>query len=417
MFTVEDYIELLAGLHKDSKHSQFTLVSADYNLIYSLGRQCVKGVAFTDRQLELAKRKIIDYNEQFISNGYSEISLDKTRLPVREIDRSRWIKLVDKETTEWQSPNRSKGPYIAVRFVFNKKLINIIDTIRSTDRDAFYDKAEKTHYFTFTEKNIYNVMNALKDKNFEIDEEVQTIYETILEMNDNKENYIPGIYNFKLKNFDDKAIDYMISDIGSPNKDNIHLYADRHMLYGIEHIDDIDLIDTVKSLLPLSKRLIYRNRPHVFVDETEFNFDRLAESLLELNRLPILIIADDDNDYDVLVHTFNTFRHILSKDSFSVLYRKENNGQDNIQFNQYIKANNLNISLDNNPKVVYINKNKLPKTLLKTQWQPRTILYYGMQQMFTSKIDGYINQHDLIIHYNDNFQKYARFEQNKIEKI
>ena len=46
----------------------------------------------------------------------------------------------------------------------------------------------------------------------------------------------------------------------------------------------------------------------------------------------------------------------------------------NSNFNQYIKDNNLNNSLDKSTKVVYIRSNKIPKPLLKLNWNANSVL-------------------------------------------
>jgi hypothetical protein len=112
MITVEDYIEVLAGVQ--SGGDSINLEKSDYNLISSLARQTFKGIAYTDRQFDLAKNKITYYKDQLNLTEFLVNDLDKLRMPLREIDRSRWIKL---EAT-------SKGESIAVRIrkTFNKAI-------------------------------------------------------------------------------------------------------------------------------------------------------------------------------------------------------------------------------------------------------------------------------------------------------
>ena len=140
MFTVEDYIELLASMKKSDRSAEFSIDRSDYNLITSLARQTVKGMSYTDRQYDLAKKKLIDYKEQFEKNGYANIENDfeNLRMPLRSIDRRRWIKIVNyPENTVYEASKTND--WIAVRFVFNKKLISVVETIRSTDKDAIYN--------------------------------------------------------------------------------------------------------------------------------------------------------------------------------------------------------------------------------------------------------------------------------------
>jgi len=410
--TIEDLLEIIAGL---KEQATISIDSSDHNLLYSLARQVFKGVGLTDRQYELSREKIEKYKDQLTALEYNvDVALETLRLPIRQLDRSRWIKIVD-YPTDMVYESYKTHHWIAIRFIFNKKLISLIEAIRSTDKDAIYDKQNKIHYFTLSEKNIFNVINALKDKNFDIDPELQEKYEKIKNMHDNKSKYLPGIYSLKLKNLNQKAVDYIISDIGNPDSDNLALYKDRQRLYGLHHFDQADLDLSINKLTTLSQKIVKRSQRNVLVNNTIFNFDRLAETLIELNRFPLLVVLNERTDFDELVISYNSFKNILTEDDFSVLYRKDNNDSQNRQFNEYIKDNNLNNKLDNNPKIVYITKDKFPKTLLKTQWKPSAVVMFGSDSMLSNnKMNSYINELDLVIHYDDDVSPYIR---NRIEKI
>src|SRR5210317_949605 len=119
MKTVEDCIEILAGLQEHE--GTFKIESSDYNLITSLARQTFRGTAYTDRQCELAKQKIIYYKSQYEDNGYNiDIAIEELRMPLREVDRSRWVKLVSSPDNLLER-DQVDGPWIAVRFIFQKK--------------------------------------------------------------------------------------------------------------------------------------------------------------------------------------------------------------------------------------------------------------------------------------------------------
>lgn len=412
MITVEDYLELMAGLTEGPK---IQLERADYNLVTSLARQVFKGVGLTDRQYDLAKEKICYYKDQFAALDYNvDRDIENVRIPLRSIDRSRWIKIVDYPENIVYESHKTHN-WIAVRFIFNKKLISLIEAIRSTDKDAIYDKENKIHYFALTEKNIYNIINALENKNFDVDPCLLEKYEIIKTMNKNKNNYIPGIYGLKLKNLHDNAVEYIVSDIGNPNKENLALFKDRQKLYGLEHFDEIDLNQSVGQLTVLSQKIVKRKSTTVLVNSNTYQFDRLAESVLELNRFPLLIVLNSSTDHDELVKTFNTFRNILSPQDFCVLYRKDNTNLKEKEFNSYIADNNLNNSLDTNPKIVYINKDKFPKTLLKTDWRPSASIIFGSERfMANNKMHSYISNLDLVIHFDTDSSPFLK---NRIEKI
>lgn len=183
LITIEDCIEALAGTHEHIVCSK-EIESSDKGLIYSLARQTVRGTAYTDRQCELAISKATHYKSIL-----EEVDIDVTtsvtqlRMPLRSIDRSRWIKLknIEQSLITFNKPDEQ---YIAVRFSFQKNLISALENINS--KPIHYDKINKTHYFEYNERTLHNVVSALTNKGFEIQPELQERYEILEMMNNNK---------------------------------------------------------------------------------------------------------------------------------------------------------------------------------------------------------------------------------------
>ena len=402
--TIESYLELLTGL---AGNNTFTMQSSDRTILNSIARQVHKGVGLTDRQYEVVKEKLLSYADQFIALEYPiHDAVKNTRIPIRQIDRARWIRTaIIKDQL-----------YIGVRFTFNKRLISALEALYNIEEKGLYDKVEKIHYFIFNEINLHKVISELKEKSFEIDSELQERYNLLEMMHNNKNNYIPGIYGFKLQNLHTKAIDYMISSIGEPDIDNLAIYKDRDQLFGIKHFDTDDLNNSINKLTTLSQKIVKRTRPHILVNSSEYTFDRLAESMLELNRYPLLIVLNDDTDFSSLQTVHYSFRNIFSNDDFCTLYRKENDVAENIEFNQYIKDNNLNNPLAINSKIVYTSINKMSKTLLKSSWRPQAAILMG--SMRSTKIDAYLQELDLVIHYDTDISPFKKYGTTQvIEKI
>lgn len=401
---IESYLEVLTGLEGNCS---FAIQPSDQLFLNSVARQVYKGVGLTDRQYEVVKEKLLAYEDQFTALEYNVHSAVKNvRIPIRHIDRARWIKLVESNDKF----------YIGVRFTFNKKLISAIDAFSSIEEKSMYDKQEKVHYFPFNEKNLYKVISSLKEKNFEIDDDLQEQYKVLDTMNNNKNKYIPGIYGFKLKNLHNKAIDYMVSSIGEPNSANLALYKDRSELFGIHHFDDSDLQHSVSKLTTLSQKIVKRSEQQVWINSDEYNFDRMAESILELNRYPLLVCLNDSTDFDNLLKVHRSFKNIFDASDFCALYRKENDTAENKEFNSYIKENNINMPLANNSKIVYTNINKMSKTILKSNWKPSAAILMGSVRF--TKLDPYLKELDLVIHYDTDVSPFSRYGSNqKIEKL
>lgn len=413
LITIEDCIEALAGTHEHivcSKEIEFS----DKGLIYSLARQTVRGTAYTDRQRELAISKATHYKSIL-----EEVDIDVTtsvtqlRMPLRSIDRSRWIKLknIEQSLITFNKPDEQ---YIAVRFSFQKKLISALENINS--KPIHYDKINKTHYFEYNERTLHNVVSALTNKGFEIQPELQERYEILEMMNNNKKNYVPGIYSLKLKNLHAKAIDYAISTIGSPDVDNLAMYKDRDQLLGITHFDEDDLNNSIRKLTTLSQKIVKRKSSNILINSDEHVFDRVAESILELNRYPLLVVLNDESELENLQKVHQSFRNIFSNDDFCSLYRKENISPGNTEFNEYIKQNKLNNSLAIKSKVVYTSINKMSKVMLKSEWRPQAAILMGSRR--STKVDQFLQELDLVIHYDTDVSPFRKFSSLQvIEKI
>lgn len=410
MFTVEDYIEFLTGFKGSA---DIKLDKSDYALMFSFAKQIARSIPFTDKQCELAKTKITYYKDELIKNDYEVNDLTQLRMPLRSIDRSRWVRIVEK-INDPKLTIEDNGPWIALRFIFQKKLIGGIERIQSSLDEKIYDKEKKIHYFSLNENSVYEILSSFNEQNnFEVDQQLTDYYEKILKMKNDKEQYVPGIYNFKLKNLSLKGVEYAVSTIGEPDINNLCYYYDQRERLGLEHFDEEDIYQSVKSLTPLTKKIVNRKQDNILVNKKEYTRENLVESVLELYRFPLLIILNDETCHDELLQFYKAFNGIIPDESCSVLFRLDNTGEGKY-FNQAVKQYNLNNPVDNNTKIVYIN-NKLPKPLLKTSWAPiSAITNYSGKTYGSDKLEAYLNDIDLVIHYDDDVSPWKR---RLIEKI
>lgn len=409
---VEDYLEILAGINTVFPAK---LESKDKRLIVSLGRQTYKGMPLTDRQYNLAVKKIIEYKKQFFENYFFDIekNLKKLRMPLRSIDRTKKVFIVERQKSFFSV---DKEKYIAIKFSFNKKMIKYIELIESLQDRKDYDSKLKIHYIKFTERNVYTIVSKLKSTNFEIQKELLELYENLKNMEDNKEKYAPGIYGLELKNLNKYAFDYAINSIGIPNLDNLAIYKDREKMLGLYHIDEDILNESLNNLQPLTKKIVGRTRKNVFVSKKQHSFEHVVESIVELFRYPVLVILPKDNEDKVFQYTFKVFNKVFLTREIAVLYRLPNNSSEGITFNQFVKTHNLNNTVDDTTKVVYISQTKLPKPLVKLDWVPNTVLLPDSYTTFrlTKHLQSYVENCDLIIHFDKHVTPWL---QNKIEQL
>src|SRR5210317_1308846 len=157
--TIEDALETLAGL---KGNYNLKIEKEEFTIVNSIARQVFRGTALTDRQYALMKDKLQKYIPQFEQAGLENtlVALEELRQPLRSIDRTRYIKIVDYPDDMPYDADESEK-YIAVRFPFKKSDIMLINDIPK--RDGYHhNKGSHTHYFALTE----NYLLAIGDKFF-----------------------------------------------------------------------------------------------------------------------------------------------------------------------------------------------------------------------------------------------------------
>lgn len=408
--TIEDYLEILAGTSNLSNHC-FTILDQDKKLIHSLSQQIKKKIALTDRQHQLIKKKLLQYNDQLVNEGFLNLheSLDKTRQPYRTIDRSKTITLATQSYYEDFFYTATNVLMLAIRFPFSKKMIKHIDLIKSLQGGATgYDSKSKTHFLKFNEHTVYTIIDKLKTCNFTIDQRILDFYHTLKKINDENKSYKPGIYDYQLLNTSSPVKEFAYKTLGPPTKENLLLYHDRKDILGLKHFDNDHLTTACNKYDWLTKQIALRNERQIFIKNTDFTYKQLISSLHQLNRYPILIILgrqenSNGQKKEPCIEQLYEMENLIQKNTnipSTVLFRLENTTQQNKDWNTYIKENHLNSSLDaDKTKVVYINSTKLPKPLLKNRWKPNSIIVLDSSRL-PKNINLYCNQTDLVIFHN-----------------
>lgn len=408
MLTIEDLLETLASYRHKDISKDFFVERSDYSLIQSLARQTIKGIALTDRQLDLVKKKLIEYKHQFQKNGFDNIeeAFDKLRMPLRTIDRSKYIKIVD--TSEvYQNQNyddaQENWKWIKIRFPFSKKLILALEKIPKID--YHHNKGSHEHCFKLTEKTVYAAVHHFKNKNFEIDDKLLDIHDELEHILENKHLYVPGIYNMEIKNFSNTTVNHLMNTIGEPNIDNLYLYKDKKDLYGIHYFDNNDIDKSLQSKSILTQKIVKRTSNYLLINPDAFTIDQIIFSIEELDRYPILVILQEHDALDNLTKFHQGFDNLVEREKTTVLFRLDNDT--NKSFNEYIKNNNLNNKVDKNTKVVYISNNKVPKPLVKENIKFKAVLFAGSVRPNTT-LANYIDNIDISIHYDTDTTPFLR---------
>jgi|TARA_B100001996_G_scaffold334760_1_gene285062 hypothetical protein len=415
----EDCLELAAGISELkyspdpelSKLQNFHLHEDNANIMFSIAKQVFRGTALTAKQYSLVKKLLTEYYvDQFSAHEIDlHEAVEKLRFPLREIDSSHWIKFVEYKGEKM----------IAIRFPFNKKVIKYIEELKNkTDKDYFYDK--HTHYFPLKEKYIWKLVEVASkfDKQFDIDESILDIHKQLKVFDDNPQDYVPGIYKFNFQNYPQSGIDICLDELGQPNYKNIFQYYDRRHYYGINHFDLDAVAESIKDKSELTKKIVNRASSLVCVNSTTWPLEELVKSIDEMNRYPLMIMVSPKDSYGEVTKMHNLLRNFIDTKQMAVLFRLDSKiGNDAIQFNQYVKAQGLNNSVDKNTKVVYISNNKIPKPILKIQgWKPKGIFTLGSNK-FSHNIESFVSSQNLIIQYDADASPHYSYGTVKAEII
>tara|TARA_Y100000389_G_scaffold163490_1_gene166775 strand:+ start:605 stop:1777 length:1173 start_codon:yes stop_codon:yes gene_type:complete len=382
--TIEDLLEALAGLRT---YPRLFVEANDASIMFSIAKQTFKGTALTDRQFLLMQTKLQPYKEQFIDCNFDN-AIATLRQPLRQIDRSKYIKIID-DTIE-------------IRFPFRKSEIMLIESISHKCSEYFHKKGTHKHIFALTEKNILNILDQFKNKNFAIDKELLDMYDIACDIRSRPQDYLSGVFNNKLLNINKKLKPFIEEEIGTNiTNETVIKFIDRRLRYG--NVTDSELVPN-----SLVEKIACRNDKHYSSKPSVEPTRHLLDALLTLDRLPLLVVLDYDDAEGQLYDCINHFRDILESSTQSVLFRHD--GLD-CEFNNIIKQRKLNNWVDKTTKIVYISNNKLPKILVNNEWKPNAVLSFNSRvQRF---VDDYINfNSDLIVFREETtspFRKYSRF--------
>jgi hypothetical protein len=361
---------------------------ADKPILTSISRQCKKGIALTDRQYELVKSKLLNKQELLV-----DVCLEGNltpRLPLRQIDRSKYIAIVSHgemlgDDSVYES-YKENWVWIKVRFPFAKKLIAKLDNVKTkvNQRHQYYHvKGSHEHYFKLKGDVVYWLVNAFSNSNFEIEDRVIEYYNASKQIIENSSNYRIEYAEGKFKNLPDKVV----SEVASLSQLCI---ADRQIRYGYT-------IENVAHENTLQEQIAYREHADVYIDPTLYSITQIANSINLLDRFPMVVLIDNDSQYDQVAAIHQAF-DFVDNSLQSVLFRVDTESTYNL--NDYIKEHSLNNWVDKNTKIVYIKKNQLPKVMLSSNFRPVTAFAINSYRSNTM-VENYIKFNCDLIVYHD----------------
>lgn len=401
--TIEDCLEAIVSFVPP----RFDIDSRDVRVLHSLSTQIAKGTALTDRQHVMLKRILSGYKNQFAERDIDlDECVDNLRLPLRVIDRSKYVTIAESE--------------IKIRFPFNKKTIVIIDKLKEQLGEHHYrhERGTHEHFFTNNERCLYFVVSRFLDKEFKIDQELLNNYDILKSMMENQEQYLPGIYDFEIKNCSPAAVEYMMNDLGKPDKDNLALYQDRSMMYGLEHLDQLAVNRSLVEYSVLAQKIAKRQAPNVFVNNEKWNVQSLISALVELDRFPLLVVLDkkketsfepsygfvSGRDYSLteLMNIHSQLENLVSSSEMSAIELIQD-PRNCAEFEDYVKRKNLDNPITENTKVIYTTMQLALNGFVSFDWNYSAVIFTQGCAHRAYAVKTRMKQSDLIIYHDTTF--------------
>ena len=393
---VEDIVFFLLSNHGS------TIKDKDYTFLSSIERQLLSNQALTEKQ-HTVLRHIIPKYEILLNLTFPDSAIETTKRPYRTIFKEKIVslcKINDKN-------------YIMYKHYFDTDLLKFLLPLKRAV-GYYFDYNSKENYIPYNIENMLRAMPLFQKFEFDIDSTILDIYNQILDIQKLPEQYLPYVKENDIENIDISSKNDLISKFGTPSIDNIFLYKDRSLSYGLRLFDDDILTQSTSKLGSLTRQIV--NRKSRFLQITRnIDIQEIFNSLDELNRYPLLIMLQREKPLAALERTIS---HVLSRfdsNEVSVLYRMPNRTEYGKNYNQYISDLKINSNIDKNKKIIYITKEKFPKTLLTTEWSPESVLMTESIRC-SLNVDIYLNRFDLLIHYDDHVSLFNS-RKEKFEKI
>ena len=245
---IEDYLHYLVG--------EIGVDFSDEKILHSINKQInTKGLALTDRQYDFVYNKILNYKTKIEEFGKTlpQEKL-KTRTPLRTIDRSKYIKVVNIDNVKW----------IEIRFPFNKKTILDIEKIKPRGNyiDQYkHEKSSHIHHIKFTAYNVKKILDIFTNKCFEIQKELIEYYYNLDDIIKEYDKFYSIQKNTLLQEY---------------NNDKVKFMDDR---FYNGHNFNLDLSGNT-----LTDKIASRDTSIFLAQKSIYKFNEVVEALVKLNR-------------------------------------------------------------------------------------------------------------------------------------
>jgi hypothetical protein len=386
MTTIDNLLQEI--LNHAGNYAQLRMSKRDFDTLTSLSSAVVRPTFITENQGNLLT-KILRENYKKL-DLYTDKIAEALVLPTwsknfRHIEQIKTLKI---------SNNLDGEMYLTMEITFSSQIRKVMNSLGKTVENLIQVNSGKTYIADLTEKNIVVLVEALTPLEFDIDEKVKNYYSTIKSWSETQVHDQFLLTNITHQNFQ-KAI---TADLGVETAIDQNIINDRSIRYQF-------FVENSKNLGEnLTENLANRSKSKVWVDNKEHSLTSVFESILNLRRLPTLVVFENSDSQKTLKNMeilADSLAYHGIEDSVGVYFRLPNDDTGK-KFNQLIASRQYNKNLDYSTKVAVVQSGKIPKFFLKNAWQPMSVIALDTKMgLRHGKTSVYSNCCDLIIEWAD----------------
>lgn len=282
---IEDYLELLGGyvLRNSLVRSPvIRLARYDVQIVDSMASQTSRGLALTDRQADLAHRLVVKYRKQLLQHGIDigdQENNRRFRMPLREVDRSRSISIVNGK--------------ICIKFPYETQIIDQIkDSGKSVPGEMYFDKNEKTWLASITEPRLLWLTNLVDKYEFKISDEITDLIDSVQQSKKQRykiELVIDGTKT-DITNAEESLRDYINQNLSGFGMENMINLVDCSSILGYTVSPDIEK-NLLENYTPIVRKLLLEREPHIPLSDDSVLLEILSYAKLT-RRLPIYVFEN-----------------------------------------------------------------------------------------------------------------------------
>jgi len=364
------------------------LPSKDSKVLRSLATSISSHFFITENQSKLLmkilrenSKKITDFSEEI----FTALNNPTWSKNFREIEQVRKIYI---------SKNEDGESIIFIEFTFSSEIRKILQNLGQKLDNLVATSSQKIWTCDLTEKNIVGLVENLSHRDFTIDEVIKNHYTTIKSWSENEVRNQFLITNMTNTNFH-KAI---TDDLGIATEIDQNIITDRSMRYQYFTENAKNHGET------LTEVIASRSKSRIWIDKNQHSLNEVVASLVELKRLPMLVVFDTivNNKY---LENMEFLSDALKKngifDGVGIYFRLPNDDMGK-KFNNFIAEHKYNQQLDETSKVAGVMSGKIPKFFLKNAWKPLSVITLGTKMgLRHGKTSVYANCCDCIVEWSE----------------